>query len=57
MSGYPGLSPETLIYVSEYMGYKSKRTGYAEKLHWLSVNSCLFMLVHSALTNVNKHNL
>ncbi len=36
VSGYPGLSPETLIYVSEYTGYKSNKTGYAEKLHWLS---------------------
>ncbi len=51
VSGYPGLSPETLIYVSENTGYKSNKTGYAEKLHWLMPSShCMvFKVIGSPL--------
>ncbi len=51
VSGYPGLSPETLIYVSENTGYKSNKTGYAEKLHWLMPSShcMIFKVIGSAL--------
>ncbi len=51
VSGYPGLSPETLIYVSENTGYKSNKTGYAEKLHWLMPSShcMIFKVIGSPL--------
>ncbi len=56
MSGYPGLSPETLIYVSENTGYTSNKTGYAEKLHWLS--GLIFLKATSIIIyNLHLHKL
>ncbi len=52
MSGYPGLSPEILIYVSENTGYKSNKTGNAEKLHW---QSGLIFFKATSIINYNLH--